>query len=204
VRAVLLLGLLLGAATAPAAEDGWRQGVEQDGIRVDQKNVTGRGLPMFRARGRIDAPLDDVLAVILDVERQTEWMPRFEEIRVLRSDGPLHAVFYLRMGMPWPVSDRDAVLATETRHLDGGRTLTRFWLADDEGVEPVSGIVRMAALQGHYALRPIDDGTTEVEYQVDADPGGLIPDWLAARTATDDPLQALRNLRSRATATRTR
>lgn len=204
MRSLLLVGLMFGVATAAQAEDVWKPALERDGIRVDQKKRPGRGLPMFRATGRIDAPLQDVLDVILDVERQPEWMPRCEETRVLKREAPLRAVFYLRMGMPWPISDRDAVLASETKRPEPGRSLTRFWLTDMDEVGPLSGVVRMPLLEGHYALRRIDDDTTEVEYQVDVDPGGMIPDWLAVRTATDDPLETLRSLRSRAVALRAR
>jgi hypothetical protein len=196
---VVPLVLVLLATGASRADDGWKLALERDGIRVEQKAVEGRGLPMFRATARIPAPFDAVLGVILDVESQPEWMPRCEEIRVLERGEPHRAVFYVRMGMPWPVSDRDAVLESETLRPEAGRSLTSFRLTEREEAPPLSGIVRMPALEGHYALRSIDPTTTEVEYQVDADPGGLIPGWLAARTATEDPIETLRNLRGRAT-----
>ncbi len=203
MRAGLLLAALLGLAGASHADDDWERALDRDGVVVDQQAVPGRGLPIFRATTRIGAPLEDVLAVIVDVERQPEWMPRFEQIRVLERE-PMRAVFYVRMGMPWPVSDRDAVLDSDTMRPDADHSLTRFRLTESDDAPTVPGVVRMPLLEGHYALRRVDASTTEVEYKVNADPGGMLPDWLAAQGATDDPFQALKNLRKRATARRTR
>jgi hypothetical protein len=36
-----------------------------------------------------------------------------------------------------------------------------------------------------------------VEYRVNADPGGSLPDWLVTQTTKDLPLHTLINLRSR-------
>lgn len=202
MRRALACALLWLGAGPVQASDGWKLALERDGVRVEQQEVPGRGLPVFRARGRIAAPLEDVLAVILDVERHPEWMPRCDEIRVLERREPLGADFYVRMGMPWPVSDRDAVLTSDTTRPSAEESLTRFRLGDQARVAPVSGVVRMPTLDGHYALHAVDASTTHVEYRVDADPGGMIPDWLAARAATDDPLHTLLNLRARATSAR--
>ncbi len=60
----------------------------------------------------------------------------------------------------------------------------------------------MPRLRGHYALTALGPKRTRVEYQVDADPGGNLPDWLITRIGRDDPWYTLRDLRERVAETR--
>ncbi len=194
MRALLVAWLLAGAAPLD-----WHVVLEEDGIQVAQQAVPGRSLPVFRAQGEFAAPLEDVLAVLFDIESQPSWLARCEETRVLETSSPGSAVFYLRLGMPWPVSDRDAVLTSETQRSPGRATI-RFRGAGDARVAPVPGVVRMPRLQGHYALEAVDAGRTRVEYQVDVDPGGNLPDWLKVRAGRDAPWHTLNLLRKRVAA----
>ena len=62
---------------------------------------------------------------------------------------------------------------------------------------PISNAVRMPRLNGHYIFSEAGKGKTQIEYQIDADPGGLIPGWLATMASRDIPLRTLVNLRTR-------
>jgi hypothetical protein len=58
----------------------------------------------------------------------------------------------------------------------------------------------MPRLVGFYRLRKLTDRQTEVTYQVEADPGGSLPRWLATRIARDLPHETLARLRARVSA----
>ena len=200
-RSLAIALLIAGSAPAHAAE-GWRDVLDDDGIRISQRAVPGRALPEFRAVAEIAASRWEVLAVIVDVPSQPKWMHRLSETRVLHTEEPLGAVFYLRMDMPWPVSDRDVVLRSDTEFPEAGRSVTRFALTSRAGSEPIQGVIRMPRLRGHYALTALGPKRTRVEYQVDADPGGNLPRWLVRRIGRDDPWYTLRDLRKRVAETR--
>ena len=201
VGSLAVLVLVAGLSSAEAA-DPWRDVRDDDGIRVSQRLEPGRALAEFRAVAEIAASRWEVLAVITDVANQPKWMRRVSEVRVLETEEPLRAVFYLRMDMPWPVSDRDAVLDSHTEFPDEARSVTHFAQTSRPAYEPVEGVIRMPRLRGHYALTALEPGRTRVEYQVDADPGGNLPDWLATRMGRDDPWHTLNDLRKRVAATR--
>ena len=63
----------------------------------------------------------------------------------------------------------------------------------------VKGVVRLPKLIGHYKLTRVGPKKTLVEYQVEADPGGSLPDWIVERVAKDMPYQTLAHLRDRVT-----
>ena len=107
-------------------------------------------------------------------------------------------VVYNRTHAPWPVADRDAVLHNVASFDEAGRKVELdFWTVADGKEPPVKGVVRMPFLRGHWILWPSSDGTTtRVEYQVHANPGGSLPDWLVNYVSRDLPYKTIEGLRA--------
>jgi hypothetical protein len=201
---VLCAAALLAAAAgvAHAEEAGWTQVALEDGITVEQQAVPGRGMPKFRGRGEVGAGVDEILAVISDASRHTDWMPDCAESRVVASKGEV-TYLYRRNAAPWPVSDRDVVIASRTEVVEPGElVLVHFESVTEPSVATPSGVVRMPHLAGHYRIQRVGPARSEVELEVDADPGGSLPASLAAGTARDNPLQTLLALREQVAADR--
>lgn len=205
VSAFCLLSFFLVAAFTPPslASDDWRHLTTKDGIEVSEREVPGRAFPIFRGVGTVEANLYDVFAVLSDVDRYTEWMHKCVDAREVRRESEMVRYSYNRTGAPWPVSDRDVVLRSETVVIDPGRKVhVGFGSVEEESVGPVKGVVRMRRLEGHYKLEALGPERTRVEYQVDADPAGRLPAWLVKRTTRDLPLHTLIKLRRQVTKTR--
>jgi hypothetical protein len=197
-----LLALLLLAAPQAAAQD-WRHITSEDGIAVTAREVPGRGFPTFRGTGTIDASLWEVLAVLSDVSRHKEWMFRCAEARQLRKISEMEYIVYSRTDAPWPVSDRDAVFHSTVHPSLKDLTIdVRFEAVQSPLMGPVKGVVRMTKLRGHYRLKALGENKTLMDYQADADPGGMLPGWLAKLATRRLPLDTIRSLRKRVKVTR--
>jgi len=202
MRAVTLLVAIFAASTAVAAP-GWKRVLSEEGITVTSREVPGRGFPTFRGVGVVQANIFDVLAVLSDIKRHTEWMDRCAEARLLRKINEREYIVYTRTDVPWPISDRDSVNRSKVDvDLARREVNVRFWAVRSGLVGPVSGVVRMDRLRGHYKLTALDMTRTKVDYQVDADPGGLLPRWLARLATRRLPLQTIRKLRGQVRRTR--
>jgi hypothetical protein len=202
-RAAAAIAAVLLATGAARADGEWQTVVAQDGVRVEERIEPGRALPELRATVEIDAGIFEVLAVIRDVPRQTEWMADCEESRLLREEGPDVSIFYNRTGAPWPVSDRDVVLRAETILLEpSARASVRFANVADPSAAVIDGIVRMPRLVGAYDLVALSPERTRVTYELDIDPGGSLPAWAVTRTTRGMPLYTLLGLRRQVGATR--
>ncbi|MNF14250.1 hypothetical protein D3C80_2163940 [compost metagenome] len=57
-------------------------------------------------------------------------------------------------------------------------------------------MIRVRRLQGEWIMRPLGERETEVTYQLQADPAGDVPGWLANRFVVDAPMVTLRTLRA--------
>jgi hypothetical protein len=200
VAAVLLAISFPGAAVA---DDGWVQDANEKGVVVTTKTEPGRNLPIFRGVSTIDAGVFEILAVLDDISRFTEWMADCKAARVVKQVSELERFEYNRIGAPWPVSDRDTVIRSWVEgSASKGDVWARFQSVTMAEAPAVSGVVRMPRLAGYYHLEVVDAGHTKVTYQVDADPGGLLPDWLVKLTSRKLPIETLVGLRKQVAKTR--
>jgi len=204
-RPLLLLGaaLLLAPFTARADDSGWRPDATEKGVVVTTKTEPGRSLPMFRGVGTIDAGVFEILAVLDDLPHFTDWMADCIGARVVKQVNEFERVEYNRIAAPWPVSDRDTVVRSWVEaSLSKGEIWARFESVGVAGAGPVSGVVRMPRLAGFYHLEAVDAAHTKVTYQVDADPGGMLPEWLVKLTSRKIPIETLVGLRKQVAKTR--
>ena len=198
-RIALFAGLLAVVVAAPsgARAGDWEQIDEDAGIKVWRREVEGSDFVVFRGRGNVRAPIQLVAAVIRDADRETEWMENCVDARTLRFSSATDAIVYHRTGSPVPfISDRDTVLATTTAVFPDKRTVVvTFTSTTDERMPPKDGVVRMPTLKGHWRLVQLDPYTTELEYQVQADPGGALPAWLVNMVSKKLPFHTVRRMR---------
>jgi len=203
--AALVTAFVAASLAAPAIaradaskDDNWQQIKQSDGITVYRHVVEGSPLKEFRGRGTIDAPVAAILAVFSDVPHATEWMDSCNGSRSVADISDSEKIVYNRTHAPWPVADRDAVLHNVARFDEAERRVELdFWSVDDAKEPPVKGVVRMPYLRGHWILWPSTDGqTTRVEYQVHANPGGALPNWLVNYVSRDLPFKTIEGLRA--------
>jgi hypothetical protein len=188
----------------PSKEAGkgpWERVSNGDGIVVERRTAPGTNLKEFRGRGVVEAPLGRVLAIIRDAPHRCEWMAQCAEDYVLEeNEAERWQVSYHRTKAPWPVADRDSINRAELRvDLAKHRVFLPFEGISHPKVPPVKGAVRMPFLRGHWILQLAHGGTaTDVEYQVHADPGGSLPEWIANLASKKLPLLTIVGLRKQA------
>jgi hypothetical protein len=193
----VLFLFFLGLGPLPSyAETQWQQVTEEEGIVVTMRQLPGRSFPTFRGVGLINANIYQVLAVMSDIARHTEWLEQCLDSRLLRKINKRQYIVYSRTHAPWPVSDRDAVYQSKVE-FDATHSFihVQFWAIPSSLMHPVKGVVRMTDLQGHWKLWARQEHQTLMEYQVNADPKGLLPQWVAKLATKNLPLHTIRNLR---------
>lgn len=195
--------LALGWAPAGAlAAPGWEVVEQTDGITVWTREAPDRDLPLLRGAVILEASPHDVLAVITDVERSDEWLRDCAEARVLSRRGEHDYVAYNRTSVPWPLSDRDAVVRTRAAPMKAGEILVRFQAVEHPAAPIDDDLVRMERIRGLWRLTARPNGRTRVEYVVDVDPGGNFPAWLSRSASLDFPRDTLHRLRKQVRRTR--
>ena len=144
----------------------------------------------------IHAPLLEIVAVLHDPGRRPEWLPLCMEARLLREVNPLEYILYERVDAPWPVNDRDIVLRSQVKLNPADQSVRIVFQADPSfRVPPHKGVTRMQFLKGFFLLRSRGEEKTHVTYQLDAHPGGSLPDWMVEFASEDTPRENIVALR---------
>jgi len=197
LRAATAALLLCSFAPSLALAGEWEQIDDDEGIKVWKREVEGSDFVAFRGRGNVRAPIQLVAAVIRDANRETEWMQDCADAKVIRFLSATDAIVYNRTGSPVPfIADRDTVLKSTVAVFPDARTvLVEFSNTTDPDMPVKDGVVRMPTLKGHWRLIQVDHSTTDVEYQVQADPGGALPAWLVNMVSNKLPFHTVRRLR---------
>jgi hypothetical protein len=201
---VVALGIALLASAARGDGD-WRPLFTDDSVSVSERDAPGRLLPDFRGEVEIAAEPYEVLAVVLDVPAQTEWMWQCRESRVLREESDTVRLVYQVIDAHWPATDRDVVLRSEVSVREPGRRVSvRFTSVESPLAPPVAGLVRMPRLDGEFEIEAVAPARTRVTYAVAADPGGILPAAFVRETVRQSPFDTLVGLRRRVGETRGR
>lgn len=192
-----LLALLL-ALCAPAlahATPGWEFAGESHGIKVWTRTIPGAPLKDFRGVVVVDKPLAAVVAALTDVGDYPEWFFQMREARILEGRTLDDVYVYFVIGGIWPVSDRDAVVHASVAQDPQTLAVSMMVDAAPARLPLVKGRVRMPAMHSGWRITPLSPSRTEVELIGNADPGGMIPLWLANSVVTMMPKETLKRLR---------
>jgi hypothetical protein len=197
----LLVLALAPRVVAGEETDSWQVVRERDGITFSKRPGKSEQFPVFRGQGTVRANIFEVFAVIYDVPRHRQWMYRCAEARLLGQEGVTRLIVYNRTALPWPVADRDVVLATAL-DVDEDSVTIHFRSNSAQSLAVPNRVVRMTHFEGHFKLTARAQQLTDVEYVVAADPGGRVPQWMANLYVARLPLDTLRGLRQQVQNTR--
>jgi len=171
-----LLGLVLAACSALALADedpAWvlKQEDATTGTRVWLRERPG-ATPAFRATTTISARLSALAAVLLDATRTHEWVYRTREAVLLASDGPTRGVSLVVTAMPWPLEDRESIVAWEMTQDPDTLAVTLAGRSAPDRLPPHPGRVRMPEFESRWQLTPRADGRVDVRFEGSGNPGG--------------------------------
>jgi hypothetical protein len=173
----------------------WKTIINSDGVKVSTRVEGDRQFPTFRGDGKVSASVADIVAVVQDAGRHTEWIHQCNAGEEVRKLNDRTYIIYNRTDAPWPVADRDVVLRGTMDIISETEVKIRFRAIKTKLKPVVDDVVRMPILEGHWWLRGQPDGTTMAQYQVNADPAGNLPAVLVERASRELPLFTIRNLR---------
>ncbi len=164
-------------------------------MKLYEAPVAGQDLPRIRGILTIEASVFQLLAVLADLNRACDWNSRCMDSRILERKGLTRVIFYHRTDFPWPVSDRDVVLVTEiSGHQEGSDVTAAFVTTTHAKRGPRSGTVRIPRMRGHFRLQRITPTRTRAIYELEANPGGWLPDWVVRSITRGIPSGTLRAL----------
>lgn len=197
VKPILLIATCLlfsgtsASADIPVDAPNWQQRLDSSRIKIYSRPRQGSDFEEFKAVAQINAPLNNIMAVMANPNSCVEWVHGctvsygFDEL----SFNQRHA--YSVNDLPWPFRDRDYVLEINTSN-DPETGLIEMRMYAVDGKKPASDDkVRVEAAETIYFFRAIDDETTEMVWLQHTEPAGSLPSWLVNALIIDIPLNSI-------------
>jgi hypothetical protein len=191
---VVGLALLLLASVGSQASE-WELARDRNGIKVWTRDEPGYPIRAFKAVTTVDSSLSGLVNLIMDTERVSEWAYRILRVEVLARDD-VAATFVIRTetDFPWPLSNRDVVLAGQI--VQDEKTGVVMIRSRSTGQYPVNpDFVRMPDMVGDWIFRPLGGGKVEVTMIGRANPSGNIPFGVVNLIIHETPYRTLLGLR---------
>ena len=193
-----LLVSAMAAATARAAlpaedSEAWSLREESGKIRIYTMDQSDSSFQVFKAEALLDAPIEAVMAVMVNPTSCMEWVLNCSESYGVGKGNFNDRYVYSVNDMPWPVTDRDYVLHIRyTRRRGFRRNHHENGRHSGKRAEN-SNRVRVHRSDTLYRFIPEDNKTRMIWLQ-HTDPNGSLPGWLVNRLLVDIPMSSIEEL----------
>ena len=191
---VCLLLFLIFVTVAVYGQYDWKLSKDKDVIRVYESEVKNSNLKSIKVECVLPGTYDKLMAILNDVSRHKEWVFHSKNSNILKRNSSKDFYYYTETSMPWPMSNRDAVV-----HLMMNRdSLNRFLKITATGVPNFiaekSGKVRVPRSSVSWYVTMPSSTSISIVYTFEADPGGSMPAWLVNMFADKGPYESFKKL----------
>ena len=187
MRPTLLIGLILTAfmiAPSSAFADTDRR-LDGGEVLLFTHDVDGQSIPKVNVYGVVDAPPEDIWAIISDCDKYVGVLPRVDKAKIVSRSGST-VTCDVTLGLPFPISDLRAV--TEAEHTTGPPSWKREWTLVEGDYEVNEGHWTLTRFQG-------DESRTLVVYSLNAVPKNRVPNRVQRRAQEGSMQDIIKSLR---------
>ena len=191
---MLALAAAVMLLAAPPADDAFKSWFDEKAVAVSKAKEDGKTFPWIRGTAELDATPAEVAAILADYSAYKKTFdPVLQSVKVLEIEGTTTRL-HLEWPYPWPLSDRDAIVAyTLETEADGTVRLT--WKAGPKKGDPKTIGVRIDAVEGSTIVAPLDGGRSRVTYTYYGDVGGDFGKKASEKAWRGQPVHYVESLR---------
>lgn len=135
-----------------------------------------------------------LINILNNIPHHTDWVYNNKIAYTIKNITPYDYYYYAETSMPWPISNRDAVMHIQIK-MD---SLKRFLMVNGSGepnyIPQKRGIVRVPRSVVNWYVTISTSNTITIRYIFDADPGGSLPAWLVNLFIDKAPYEGFKKL----------
>jgi len=194
ITSTLLLSTITQAEEIPLDADNWEEQKKEGNITIYTRPHPNSSFEAFKAVAILDAPLDNVMAVMANPLSCVEWVHGCTESYGFDVKNFNDRYAYSVNDMPWPFKDRDYVIHIETTSKPETNKILMHMNATADKKEVSDDYLRVSVAQTIYILEALDDNKTKMVWLQHTEPGGVLPGWLVNSLIIDIPIKSLQAL----------
>jgi START domain len=188
--------LVLCAAFATCADGqyNWKLSKEKDGIKVYQSELQHSSYKAIKVECTLQGNYDKLIAVLSNVSGQKDWVYHNKTAYIVKKVNPYEFYYYTEASLPWPMSNRDAVVHLKMDRDSLNRFLKIMSVSVPDYISEKSGKVRVTRSTVSWNVTMPTTNTIKIIYVFEAEPGGSIPAWVANAFVDKGPYETFKKL----------
>ena len=197
MRALLIISFFLFSPTFNDDPTGtWNLVNEEEGISVYTRLSEDSPIKEVKIQMNLFAEMQTLDSVLNDVPGYLEWVYKCKSAKRLETVSEDEFFYYTEADFPFPISDRDLVVHSVSHSNKSG---THVWSVSKSigGKYPVQrGIVRIEEFESSWDIRDLGNGSLQIQYTAQTDPGGFLPAWVVNLGVGVAPMKTMKALRA--------
>src|SRR6188474_2322019 len=191
---ITCLVLCSGFVFSVAGQYNWQLSKAKDGISVYQSAVKYSSYKSIKVECTLEGDYDKLIAVLNNVSGQKEWVYNNKTAYIIKRIDSHELYYYTETSLPWPMSNRDAVVHLKMDKDSLNRFLNITSVSVPDYIAEKSGKVRVTRSSVSWNVTMPTAKTISIIYIFEADPGGSLPAWVANMFADKGPFESFKKL----------
>ncbi len=191
---ISFLVLFSAISMAGYSQYNWKLSKDKDGIKVYESGTPNSNFKSIKVECVLQGTFDKLIAVLNDVAHHDEWVYNSKTSYLLTRNSQYDFYYYTETSVPWPISNRDAVIHMTIERDSQNRFLKVTGVGIPNYIPEKSGIVRVPKLNiNWYVTTPAPDSISIV-YTISTEPGGSVPSWITNMFADKGPYESFKKM----------
>ena len=191
---ITCLVLCVGFASTVAGQYNWKLSKVKDGIKVYQSDLQHSSYKAIKVECTLEGNYDKLMAVLRNVDGQKDWVYHNKTAYIVKKINPYEFYYYTEASLPWPMSNRDAVVHLKMDRDSLNRFLKIISVSVPDYIAEKSGKVRVTRSTISWNVTMPTTNTIKIIYIFEAEPGGSIPAWVANAFVDKGPYETFKKL----------
>lgn len=184
----------LGLVSSVTGQYDWKLSKVKDGISVYQSGVKHSNYKSIKVECTMEGNYDKLIAVLNNVNGQKDWVYNNKAAYIIKRINPHELYYYSETSLPWPMSNRDAVVHLKMDKDSLNRFLNILAVSVPDYIAEKSGKVRVTRSTISWNVTMPTAKTLRISYIFEADPGGSLPAWVVNMFADKGPYESFKKL----------
>lgn len=194
LKRIGLAALSLLASHMVFSQQNWKLEKSKEGINVytaEQKNSSFKAI---KVECTLKGTYAKLISILTNVAGFHKWIYNNKQSKLLKKNSTYDFVYYSETSMPFPVANRDVIIRMQIKTDSLPKFMTVAGSNQDEYIPPIPGLQRIEHYRASWKITMPTAGTLHIVYNLEVDPGGSLPAWLANSFADKGPFNTFSNL----------
>jgi hypothetical protein len=149
----------------------------EEGIQLYTAEHPDSDYIAVRADLTVNATIGTVIRNAHAVDEYPLWFENCIKSDVLSKDGD-EIIYYMILDLPWPVSDRDAVIKLLLKRINQKTLYLTQSITKSHNISPVPGAIRVKKAKVEMIVTALSEERIKIIAMNHNEPGGWIPVWI--------------------------